>query len=437
MTSRFITTLAALLLTGCARSESTPPTLTISGSVVGAEGEILARQARRFMAENPGLRVEVQSTPDDATQRHQLYVQWLNAHVGTPDILQLDVVWTPEMAAAGWLLPLDRFSPATADFFPAALAANTWRGRLYALPWFVDVGMLYWRTDLLSRPPRSLQELTAQAQAAKAAGGPRYGIVWQGARYEGLVTVYLEILGGFGGRILGPGHRVEVDSPAGVAALAYLRDQISRSGVAPSEVLTWHEEETRFAFQNGNAVFLRNWPYAWPLMNQPGSRVAGRFAVAPMPAAPGGEPTAALGGAQLAINAHSRQPEAAFRLISYLTAPARMLERAEVAGQYPARRSVFADPRLAEALGVPPEQALRVIERARPRPATPVWSELSEILQIQLHRALAGQIEPERAMAEAAREMEEIIGQSGLRGGMPSEASPPGPLSRRERGNEE
>jgi multiple sugar transport system substrate-binding protein len=405
----------ALLLAACARSESTQPTLTISGSVVGAEGEILARQARRFMAENPGVRVAVQSTPDDATQRHQLYVQWLNAHVGTPDILQLDVVWTPEMAAAGWLLPLDRFAPATPDFFPAALAANNWRGRLYALPWFVDVGMLYWRTDLLPAPPRSLAELTAQARAVQAAGGPRYGIVWQGARYEGLVTVYLEILGGFGGRILGPGHRVEVDSPAGVAALTYLRDQIARSGVAPSEALTWHEEETRFAFQNGNAVFLRNWPYAWPLMNQPGSRVAGRFAVAPMPAAPGGEPTAALGGAQLAINAHSRQPEAAFRLISYLTAPAQMLERAEVVGQYPARRSVFGDPRLAEALGVPPEQALRVIERARPRPATPVWSELSEILQIHLHRALAGQIEPERAMVEAAREMEVVIERSGLR----------------------
>jgi multiple sugar transport system substrate-binding protein len=409
--------LLAGLLAGCGDGEgSDVPTLTISGSAVGAEGEILARHVERFMAESPGLQVTVQQTPDDATQRHQLYVQWLNAHVGTPDVLQLDVIWTPEFAAAGWILPLDRFAPQVSDFFPATLAANRWRGRLYALPWFVDVGMLYWRTDLLRAPPASLAELTALARGGMGApGGPRHGIVWQGARYEGLVTVFLEVLGGFGGAILTAEGEVVVDSPAAVSALAYLRDQIVRSRVAPPEVLTWHEEETRFAFQNGNAVFLRNWPYAYPLLNQAGSRVAGRFAVAPMPAAPGGEPTAALGGGQLAVNAYSRHPEAAWRLLSYLTAPERMLERAAAVGQYPARRSVYRDPRLAAALAAPPEQVLRIVERARPRPATPLYSELSEVLQIHLHRALAGQTEPARALAQAAREMEAVLERSGLR----------------------
>lgn len=402
-----------LLLCACAGEKDSVPTLTVSGSAVGAEGEVLSRQIRRFMAENPGLRVTVQQTPDDATQRHQLYVQWLNAHVGTPDVLQLDVVWTPEFAAAGWILPLDRFSPGSGDFFPASLAANTWQGKLYALPWFMDVGILYWRTDLLPAPPKSLAELTALARRGQAAG-PRYGIVWQGARYEGLVTVFLEILGGFGGRILTPEGRVAVDSPQAVAALAYLKSQIA-AGLAPPEVLTWHEEETRFAFQNGNAVFLRNWPYAWALLGKPAdSRVAGRFAIAPMPAAPGGEPTAALGGAQLAINAYSRRPEAAFRLISYLTAPERMIERARVVGQYPARRSVYRDPRLAEALGTDPAAVLAIVERAQPRPVTPVWTELSEILQIHLHRSLAGQTETAAALKEARREMEAVLERSGL-----------------------
>lgn len=408
--------LLASLLAGCGGGEgSDVPTLTLSGSAVGAEGEILARHVAGFLEENPGLRVTIQQTPDDATQRHQLYVQWLNAHVGTPDVLQLDVIWTPEFAAAGWILPLDRFSPDDGDFFSATLDANRWRGRLHALPWFVDVGMLYWRTDLLRAPPASLAELiTLARRGMQTPGGPAYGIVWQGARYEGLVTVFLEILGGFGGAILTPEGEVVVDSPEGVAALDYLRDQIVRSRVAPPEVLTWHEEETRFAFQNGNAVFLRNWPYAYPLMDQPDSAVAGRFAVAPMPAAPGGEPTAALGGGQLAINAYSRHPEAAWRLLSYLTSPERMLERARAVGQYPARRSVYRDPRLAEALAVPPEQVLRIVERARPRPATPLYSELSEILQIHLHRALAGQTEPPRALAGAAREMEAVLERAGL-----------------------
>lgn len=401
-----------LLTPACGRPAQEGAVLRISGSAVGTEGEILARQIAHFQQASPGLRVEVQRTPDDATQRHQLYVQWLNAHVGTPDVLQLDVVWTPEFAAAGWILPLDRFSPPKNDLFPASLEANTWRGRLYAVPWFMDVGMLYWRTDLLPGPPATLDDLASAARRAASPGGA--GFVWQGARYEGLVTVFLEILGGYGGAILGPGHEVLVDAPPGARALTYLRDLI-RHGTSPQEVLTWHEEETRFAFQNGQAVFLRNWPYAVPLLAGPDSRVAGRFSVAPMPAGPGGAPTAALGGGQLAINAHSRLPDEAWRLVAFLTAPEQMLERAEAVGQYPARRSVWTSPRLAAALRQPADQVLRIVESAEARPATPVWTELSEVLQIWLHRALAGQAEPEAALGEAAREMERVIERSGLR----------------------
>ncbi|HEX2191220.1 MAG TPA: ABC transporter substrate-binding protein [Longimicrobiaceae bacterium] len=391
--------------------------LTVSGSALGKEGEVLRRQMARFEAANPGVRVEVQQTPDDATQRHQLYVQWLNARVGRPDVLQLDVVWTPEFAAAGWILPLDRYGPPRADLFPASLEANTWRDTLYALPWFMDVGMLYWRTDLVPTAPRTLDELEAQARRARpGTAPPRRGIVWQGARYEGLVTVFLEYLGGFGGAILTPDARVAVGSPEAVRALRFMRAQVARGGIAPREVLTWHEEEARFAFQNGTAVFMRNWPYAAALLGDTAeSRVAGRFAVAPMPAAPGGRPTAALGGAQLAVNAHSRHPDEAYRLIAFLTAPEQMLERAAVVGQYPARRSVYADPRLEAALGLPVAGVLDVVEAATPRPVTPIYTQLSGILQVHLHRALVGETTPEAALAAAAREMERVVERTGIR----------------------
>ncbi|HEV2148063.1 MAG TPA: ABC transporter substrate-binding protein [Longimicrobiaceae bacterium] len=410
--------LAALLLAACGGERGDGRTvLKVSGSAVGREGEVLRRQIARFERLHPEVDVEVQQTPDDATQRHQLYVQWLNARVGTPDVLQLDVVWTPEFAAAGWILPLDRFGPRRGDFFPATVEANTWRDTLYALPWFADVGMLYWRTDLLDAPPATLDQLAEQARRGRAgAGPPSRGIVWQGARYEGLVTVFLEYLGAYGGTILTPDARVAVDSPEAVRALRFMRDQVRRGGIAPREVLTWHEEETRFAFQNGTAVFMRNWPYAVALLNDSAeSRVAGRFAVAPMPAAPGGRPTAALGGAQLAINAHSAHPEAAYRLIEYLTAPEQMLERAAVAGQYPARPALYDDPRLARALGVPTAEVRRIVEAATPRPVTPIYTQLSEILQIHLHRALVGRVAPEAALRAAAAEMERVIEETGIR----------------------
>jgi multiple sugar transport system substrate-binding protein len=127
-----------------------------------------------------------------------------------------------------------------------------------------------------------------------------------------------------------------------------------------------------------------------------------------------GRSAAALGGAQLAINARSKQPEQAWALLQYLTAPAQMLERAEVTGQFPSRRSLYDDPRLHDALPIPPESARALIERALPRPATPVYSQLSGILQVHLHRALTRQTSPEEALHAAADSMRRLLATAGL-----------------------
>lgn len=404
-----------IAVAACHARSDTRPVITYSGSAVGSQGEIVRKQIARFMTLHPGVVVKVQSSPDDATQRHQLFVQWLNAHVGDPDVLELDVIWTPEFAAAGWILPLDRFVPVRTDFFPAAIAANTWRGALYAIPWYVGVGLLYWRTDLLPHAPTSMDQLVAFAERGMhAPGGARFGIVWQGARYEGLITTFVEYLGAFGGEIMDAEGRVVVDSPQAIRALTFMRDEITRWHVAPPDVLTWHEEQTRFAFQNGNAVFMRNWPYAYSLLDDSAqSRVAGRFAVSTMPAAPGGKPTTALGGAELAINRYSEHPDLAYQLITYLTAPAQMLERAQATGDYPTRVALYDDPRLARALPVPLHDVRDAIAHAVPRPVTPIYTQLSGLLQVQLHRALTGQATPADALHEAAREMEGALRDAG------------------------
>ncbi len=269
--------------------------------------------------------------------------------------------------------------------------------------------MLYWRTDLMDAPPATLDELGQIARRVTRERGLSYGFVWQGARYEGLVTSFLEQLGAFGGRILDEGGRVVVDSDAGIRALRSMREEIT-SGVSPRAVLTWREEQTRFAFQNGNAVFMRNWPYAAPLLADTArSAVAGRFSVAPMPRAAGGASTAALGGAQLAVSAYSDHPQAAWRVVRFLTRPGEMLTRARRTGQYPARRSVFQDPALQGALAVDPARAMAIAEAAVPRPVTPVYSQLSSILQIWLHRALSGQSAPAEALHRAAAQMRDLL----------------------------
>jgi multiple sugar transport system substrate-binding protein len=371
---------------------------------------VIRRQLDRFQSMHPGLRVDVQPTPDAADHRHQLYVQWLNARAVDPDVLQLDVIWTPEFAAAGWIVNLDRFRPNVDDFFAATLAANRWNGSLYALPWFVDTGMLYWRTDLMSRPPETLDDLRRLAIRGMGERAVPYGYVWQGARYEGLVTVFLERLGAFGAAILDEGGKVIVDSDRAIAALTSLRDDIYTDGIVPAAVLTWQEEQTRLSFQNGQAVFMRNWPYAYALLRDPvESRVASRFAVAPLPRGTSGRPTAALGGSVLAINANSGDIETAGQLLTFLLEPAQLLERARVAGEYPPRPSMYEMAALGDALHLDPLQARAIIGDAVPRPVTPVYSELSQILQIALHRALARQDEPRTALAQAAQAMRVLL----------------------------
>ena len=430
---RLALALAGILL-GCARTSGKHETvIKFSGSALGAEGTLVARQLEQFMVLHPEIRVELQRTPDDASQRHQLYVQWLNARVGNPDILQLDVVWTPEFAAAGWVLPLTRFAPAFADFFPATIEANTWAGQLYALPWFADVGLLYRRTDLVPNEPRTLGELVTDAKRGMARpGGPRFGFVWQGARYEGLITGFVEYLGAFGGRILDDSGRVVVNQPEAVRALEFMRDELYVSKIAPLDVLTWHEEEARYAFQNGTAVFMRNWPYPVAAMSdRTQSKVAGKFAVSPIPGSGEGKghSTAALGGAQLAINAYTESSDAAYRLIEYLTAPEQMLQRAQAVGQYPTRPALYHDPRLRSAIAIPLDNARRAIESATPRPVTPIYTELSEILQIELHRALVRQAEPQDALNSAAKRINALIERTGMRKLMssPRPALPPAP----------
>jgi multiple sugar transport system substrate-binding protein len=410
---KFVLPICLLTAAACT-SDPRGKTIVFPVSSVGAEADVLRAQIARFEEERPDIRVVLRETPDSADQRHQLYVQWLAAGAGDPDVLQLDVIWTPEFASAGWILPLGAFEIDETVFFPGTLRANRWRGELYAIPWFVDVGMLYWRTDKLDAPPATLEELEQRAVAAKRRGEVEHGLVWQGARYEGLVCVFLEHLGAFGGRILDEKGRPAVDTEPGRQALEFLRRSIGEDGFVPRAVLTWQEEQTRFAFQSGRALFLRNWPYAYPLLQDPEeSEVAGKFAVAPFPGTANGAPTAALGGSQLAINARSRHPEAAFALIEYLISPERMLERARAAGQLPPRRDLYDDPslaaELAEALPIPPDEARRVVEAAVPRPVTPVYTELSSVLQVWLHRALSGEVGTDEALREATDAMTDVL----------------------------
>ncbi len=208
--------------------------------------------------------------PSSSTEVHQSLVQQLARRSGSPDVFTQDIVWIAEFAAAGWALSLDDVvdEATRKEYFPGIVEACTWQGRLTALPWFLNSGMLYYRTDLLgdSKPPETWQQLVETAQKLTKDGKARFGFLWQGKQAEVLVCDLVSFITSNNGSILGPdGKTVMVAEPAVADAVQFMHDTIGKYGISPQDVLSWDEEPSRRPFTAGQSVFLRNWSYVWPI----------------------------------------------------------------------------------------------------------------------------------------------------------------------------
>ena len=250
-----------------------------------------------FEITHPGIKVIQEIGPSSSTEFHDLVTQKLRNRDAEMDVFFMDVVWPAEFAAAGWALPVDQFFPPTAQsrFLDAPVKANTYGGRIYGIPMFVDAGMLYYRKDLLAkyqlRPPDTWPELVRQAQFIISQERDPYltGYSAQFKQYEGLVCNMMEF-------ILSAVH-----TPPAMEAVRFVRDDIVRL-IANRGILAYQESESLALFTQGRAVFHRNWPYAWEASNDSGqSKVAGRVGVMPLPAFSGQKSAATLGGWQLAV----------------------------------------------------------------------------------------------------------------------------------------
>lgn len=401
---------AAALLGACGRKTANDGKIVLRYLAAPDVGGFSKAIIERFERENPGVRVEMIEGPADSDTRANMYAASFMGEEDTYDLAYMDVVWVAKFASQSWLAPLDERVPKSlrADLLEGGVAAGTYEGRLYALPVQADAGVLYYRKDLLAerglRPPSSWAELARDAAALKTAD--RAGFVFQGKQYEGLVCVFLELVWGFGGDLIDAEGRVRIAEPPAVAALQALVDAIHRSGAAPKAVLTYQEEEARQAFQQGRAVFMRNWPYAWPLMQAPGSPVRGRVGLIPMVAGPGGSRAATLGGWMFGVSRFSRHPEEAWKLAEFFASPESERLALEKGGILPSRKSLYADAKL---LAVNPflKDIYRVLKTARPRPPVARWPRVSDSLQIHVSAALSLQEEPKEALARAAAEIEQ------------------------------
>jgi trehalose/maltose transport system substrate-binding protein len=349
--------LLALALFGADVSAARCDTVAIACGAVGVEFE-LCREGAQAWAARTGHTVRMISTPNDANERLALFQQLLAARSADIDVFQVDVVWAGILAP--YLLDLTPHMPAEeiGGHFPILIANNRVNGRLVAMPWFADAGLLYYRRDLLDKygipVPQTWRELTTTArriQERERAGGHEriWGFVWQGRAYEGLTCNALEwVHSTGGGAIIDRNGKVTIDNNNAADALTLAASWVGT--ITPPGVLNYTEEETRGVFQAGDAVFMRNWPYALALANRPESRVAGKVSIAPLPRGDNGMSSATLGGSQLAVSRYSRAPAVAIDLVRTLTGAAEQKRRAVKAGFHPSIERLYRDPELIAAL---------------------------------------------------------------------------------------
>ncbi len=347
-----------------------------------------------------GHTVRLVPMPASTTDQFGQYRLWLAAQNGDIDVYQTDVIWAPQLADHFVDLS-DAASDLVPQHFPAIIESQTVDGKLVALPIFTDAPALYYRQDLLEKHgyavPKTWEELTATAKAVqdleRADGNADiWGFVWQGNAYEGLTCDALEWVKSFGGgQIVEPNGDISINNPKAIAALELAATWPGT--ISPPGVLAYQEEEARGVWQTGNAVFMRNWPYAYGLGNSQDSAIAGKFEVVPLPTGGGHDTSAAtLGGWNVAVSKYSENQEAAISLAVYLAGAEAQKNRALNETNLPTIISLYDDAQIAETAPIIPRWK-NVFLQAVPRPSAPTrtkYNEVSSLFWSAVHNTLSG-----------------------------------------------
>ncbi|MER5767283.1 ABC transporter substrate-binding protein [Streptomyces sp. NPDC001985] len=359
---------------------------------------------------HPGERVTLVELPEAADEVHAQMQESLRAGSSRFDVLNIDVAWTAEFAGRGWIAPVDPRGLPLGELLPSVIETATYDGRLYAVPYVTNAGLLFYRKDILARegiePPRTWDEL-ARAASRLSREYRMDGYAGQLLPYEGLTVNVTEAIQSAGGSLLdADGRRVTVNSPEALAGLTFLTRGV-KEGWIPREALTYKEENSRRAFQEGRLLFLRNWPYVHVMASEPGSAIAGRVAAVPLPG-PEGPGTGVLGGSNLAVNSRTEHPVSAAELMAYLLGEPVQRTVLTEGALPPVWASLYADPALVRRFPYLPALA-QSVRTARVRTKHMEYEQLNLAVAAITHSALAGRITPAEALARLERELREIV----------------------------
>jgi multiple sugar transport system substrate-binding protein len=385
-TARALSPPAAALvlgLGGCAEPEG-PRTPSLHWYVFDEPSGAFA-QAARLCSEAAGgdYAIEIVALPADADQQREQLIRRLAARDRDIDLIGMDVIWTAELAEAGWILPWsgEAAREARAGRLPAALASATYQGRLWAAPFTTNAQLLWYRTDRVQAPPATWDEMIERAEALGKVGK----IQAQGERYEGLTVFFVSLLASAGGAVLDEGGRGPSLEPVPTRAALEVMRRLARSPAADPALATDREDQARLAYESGDSSFMVNYTFVWPSMQRNAPEVAAHTRWARWPAVSADRPSrVTIGGINLGVAAYTRHPDLGFRAASCLaSAPSQRLA-AEAGGLPPTIEGLYDEPAVRATF--PFADSLReTLRDAVQRPQSPLYSDISLAISRTLH----------------------------------------------------
>ena len=402
------TVAVVVLLAGCGGGGSSSgggsdEGLTARGPITYVQGKDNTNTIRPLLAKwnaaHPDEKVTFKEQSDEADAQHDDLVQHFQAKDANYDVASVDVVWTAEFAAKGWLQPLkDSFALDTSKLLPATVKSATYNKTLYVAPVTSDGGMLYYRKDLVPTPPKTWDEMISMCSIAEKNKMDCYA--GQFAKYEGLTVNAAEAINTDGGVIVGEdGKTPAVNSPEAAKGLSRLADAY-KNGEIPRQAITYTEEEGRASFQAGKLLFLRQWPYVFSLATTDGSsKVKGKFAVAPLPGDSGKPGASSLGGHNAAISAYSAHKATAFDFLKFLETEESQRWFVTQGSNAPALASLYDDPALVKKYPYLPVLKTSILN-AVPRPVSPFYPAVTKAVQDNAYAAIKGDKDVQQALTD-------------------------------------
>jgi len=357
----------------------------------------------KWNAAHPNEKVTFKEQTDQADQQHDDLVQHFQAKDPGYDVASVDVVWTAEFAAKGWLQPLkDKMALDTSAMLKPTVEAASYKGTLYAAPESSDGGILYYRKDLVPTPPKTWDEMMSMCSIAKANNIGCYS--GQFKKYEGLTVNASEAINSAGGAVLDANGKPSLLTPEAKAGMANLAKAYA-DGQIPKEAITFQEEESRQAFQDGKLLFLRNWPYVYNLATTEGSSKVKD--VLGMTALPGkdGPGASSLGGHSAAVSVYSKNKATALDFLKFLTTEETQKFFATQGSLAPVIGKLYDDQELVAKLPYLPVLKTS-IENAVPRPVTPFYPAVTKAIQENAYSAIKGEKTVDAALSDMQKSIE-------------------------------